>query len=70
MINFILFMQMSLVPVCPKTEIVAKNWNQTDGNTLIRAQSRCVELYPASPCLVKFIKRGPENYWAICGKPR
>lgn len=31
------------------------------------ARKRCPELYGPTYCLVKFIEKGPNRYWAICG---
>jgi hypothetical protein len=45
-------------------------WNKIDNRNLKSAVSRCPVKYPNSPCLVKFIKIGYNEYQAICGKAR
>lgn len=55
---------------CPSTSIhVPSNmeWNEVDWAHLERAKARCPELYPKSPCLVKFRKIETQVYQAICG---
>ena len=55
---------------CPVKEVVnmTETWNDTDTAALKRATIRCVQLYPRSPCLKKFVKVEFNNYHAICGK--
>jgi hypothetical protein len=43
-------------------------WNDTDKASLTKAQSRCVEVYPKSPCLTRFIKMEMNVYRAYCGE--
>ena len=40
-------------------------WNQQDMDTKKRAYKTCGKVY--KDCLKKFVKKGPKNYWAICG---
>lgn len=42
-------------------------WNKHDRKILESASKRCVVKFPDSPCLVRFVKRAPRTYWAICG---
>ena len=66
MLNLLLVVALS----CPNTKVIneTKAWNYQDALTLGKAVNRCKEIYPEAPCLKKFIKKGDNRYWAICGK--
>jgi hypothetical protein len=58
---------------CPFTKVINESneeWNMTDKKALDRARSVCAtdERYTDTPCLVKFFKREPMTYAALCGK--
>ncbi len=57
--------------ICLATVIInlTGTWTPDDQKTLDRAQTRCAELYPDSPCLKKFSKQEELMYRAICGEP-
>lgn len=58
---------------CPQILVVnqsTERWNSFDQMSLRKTEVRCREKYPDAPCLVKFTKRAPMTYWAICGKER
>jgi hypothetical protein len=52
----------------PHVENYTKTWSKLDYQNLNIAIKRCPELYPNSPCLKRFIKKGERNYWAICSR--
>lgn len=59
--------------VCPKIEVHNEShtvWDTLDGEALDRATDNCKNIYPRSPCLVKFIKKDMNTYDAICGAKR
>ena len=70
MIKVILFTLALNSVQCPETVVENRTdeWNLQDMQTLARAKQRCVEIYPDSPCLKKFIKKDNTTYNAICGK--
>lgn len=43
----------------------ASEMSATDKQCFARAKATCLRVYEG--CLLKFIMRGPNNYWAICG---
>ena len=45
-------------------------WTKRDQLALVTAQRRCPTLYPNSPCLIRFYRRAPLTYWAVCGASR
>jgi hypothetical protein len=47
-----------------KTDFI---WNEHDIKIMDMAKERCPQLYPDSPCLVKFTKTGYQDYLALCG---
>lgn len=56
---------------CPDTRIVNMSklkWVKEDDVQLQFTKTQCIKFYPRSPCLKTFIKRGFQNYWAICSK--
>lgn len=57
--------------LCPGTRMVNETgeaWNGSDLRSKTRAVHVCRTKYaPRSPCLVTFIKKEPNVYWAICG---
>lgn len=56
--------------VCALTKLTGFPYealSHMDWKAYSRARTQCSVLYPASPCLVAFEKRAPNNYWAICG---
>lgn len=58
--------------VCPKPRVidtVAAPWTDFDTQSFERAQKRCKEKYPNSPCLKRFERTAPLTYIAICGRP-
>lgn len=55
---------------CPKPRIVdttKTTWSKNDQWVYETAVRRCPEKYRYSPCLKYFIKKGYQNYSAICG---
>ncbi len=57
-------------PTCPKVVIENRTdepFNSIDKWNLSIALKRCKQLYKNSPCLVKFIKKAPGAYGAVCG---
>jgi hypothetical protein len=54
--------------ICAATVIVniTPVWTQEDVNTLMRAKKRCVEIYPKSPCVKKFVKVKSQVYRVVC----
>lgn len=56
--------------ICLATVIVnlTGTWNKQDQETLERAQKRCAQIFPSSPCLKKLIKKEWDTYNAICGE--
>lgn len=68
MIAFLL--SVALAATCPETKLIGFNGplNEDDTAALNSAKKRCGEIYPESPCLKTFEKRGELNYRAICGK--
>ncbi len=62
----------SLVAGCSPTKIVndTKVWSKIDKMNQERAQNRCIELYPSSPCLKVFWKTEINVYRAICGRKK
>jgi hypothetical protein len=58
---------------CPGIKIQVPSrmvWNEIDIHHLEVAQKRCPNIYPNSPCLVKFRKVEELTYWATCGKEK
>ena len=62
--------QVDATPSCPVIKIVNKTnvWNALDKATLAKAKTRCVQLYPQSPCIKVFIKKAANQYNVVCGK--
>lgn len=56
--------------ICAATLIfnTKSSWSQEDDKNLLQAQKRCEQIYPDAPCLVRFYKREPQVYWAVCGE--
>lgn len=54
---------------CNPTEILnyTDKWIYIDQESLDYGKKRCVQIYPDSPCLIKFIKKEENTYSAICG---
>jgi hypothetical protein len=64
---------MTFALMCPAPLIVDQTngiWTDKDKENQKAATEHCVDFYPKSPCLVKFIKRAPLTYWAICGRSK
>ena len=58
---------------CPTTMVTNESteaWNKQDQSNMNHAIKRCAEKFENSPCLIKFTKRAPQTYWAICGAKR
>jgi len=69
--TIVMFAALSLqCPPLVKINESMEAWVAVDVETEIVAKRRCGELYPASPCLTKFIKRDTRVYWAICSAPQ
>lgn len=60
---------MLFTATCAATTIINQTpeWIQQDAAALNRAQLRCQDIYPESPCLRVFKKLEPSVYSAICG---
>lgn len=55
---------------CPVTKLENRTdllWTLTDIENLESAKLGCKKYYPKSECLIRFIKIGFQNYFAICG---
>jgi hypothetical protein len=55
---------------CPATEILTytpEGWSHADQRAYETAQKRCVNFYPNSPCLKRFIRMEQLRYRAWCG---
>lgn len=44
--------------------------NKLDIATVKRAQTRCAELYPQSPCANKVVRKGKLAYRVYCGRTK
>ena len=50
------------------TNLTSYPWNDRDEIILKTAEKRCPIIYPKSPCLKSFIKKGKNKYGIICTK--
>ena len=60
---------------CPplvKIDLTRTGWTEFDNKTIKRATYVCSTRYAprGNPCLIKFIKKGFQEYLAICGRKR
>jgi hypothetical protein len=54
---------------CDAPEIISKDpVDNTDKQHMGYAQKGCVKYYGEGACLVKLIKKGERNYYAVCRK--
>lgn len=67
MIDFLVVMALSCAQ--PIFENQTKfPWNENDRWNFDTALPKCKKLYPNSPCIKKFIKRGERDYRVVCSK--
>jgi hypothetical protein len=69
MTSVILALELALGFSCPKTLVFNKTdtWVEHDNKSMKVAAKRCPQIYKRSPCLKVFIKKGFQDYNAICG---
>ena len=63
---------LALAAACAATLLINESkepWTPGDMATQTQARLRCERLYgDEAPCLIKFIKKEPGVFWAICGE--
>jgi hypothetical protein len=57
----------SVTRSCPRVRDIGGPFTNIDKQNKEVARKRCVEIYPASPCLKVFAKMAAYTYRAICG---
>ena len=57
------------IALCAKILLInhTNNFNEIDKRSLETAKVRCEKIYPALPCVKKFVKIKERSYRVICG---
>lgn len=70
---FLEMMFVALTGGCPRPTkhiLDGSDWVHNDRVAMKTAERRCVFHYPDQPCLIRFFKKGYNDYYAECGRKR